>query len=626
MPDRVSIHEPVLTNTVGHCAGAIIFAILLYLFLLNWHRGRQERSILPALAAALAMFWNIGSLIALASQPTNSIATDVLIAASFSVLSLLPAVLLHISLESQHRELWASGYILSTLAVALHVSDLLTQAPRFHYAALVLVTLGFGALTVISVLLEIRQRNKAAGSRLAGAMFLFLLAVSFLHFGSQHPRQAWEGEIALHHAGLPLALLVLLQDYRFLLLDTFLRFLVNASFAAAAVLAGIRVAQTGVLARSLQRPFEAGLLFVAACLLLAGFMYLRNRMQHFLTRIVFLRSNTDETIRELQHLARAAKCEAEYLDNAAELVARFVHTNRFKLITEAPQCVAQVFGPVATVDPGKWKLWSWVEAVVPLRFSRGDAVYLLLGSRTGGRRYLSEDFHLLSRLSTSVVEHLEHFRSSQMRGLVSQAELQALQSQINPHFLFNSLNTLYGVISRDNPEARRLVINLADIFRYFLGSDRTFIAVEEEVKIVRAYLEIESLRLGPRLRTEMEIDSAAATAIIPALSIQPLVENAVKHGVATRIGDGFIRLSVNSAPGEVTINVLNSGECDERNILEPLAGIGLSNVRRRLALCYGEASSIQVHVSDGTTSVGFSVPLKNEGMHLMKYDLLPVMH
>src|SRR5580693_3642925 len=113
MPDRLSIHEPVLINTVGHCAGAIIFAILLYLFLLNWHRSRQEQSILPAVAAALAALWNIGSLVALASQPTSGFATDVLIAASFSALSLLPAVLLHISLQSEHRTLWVSGYFLS---------------------------------------------------------------------------------------------------------------------------------------------------------------------------------------------------------------------------------------------------------------------------------------------------------------------------------------------------------------------------------------------------------------------------------------------------------------------------------------------------------------------------------
>ena len=118
-------------------------------------------------------------------------------AASFSVLSVLPAVLLHISLGSDYRPLWVGGYMLSAIAVALHVVDLLTAAPRFHYAALILVTAGFACITIISVLLELREEKRAAGSRLAGAMGLFLLAISFAHFGSDHPRQ--EGKMVILH-------------------------------------------------------------------------------------------------------------------------------------------------------------------------------------------------------------------------------------------------------------------------------------------------------------------------------------------------------------------------------------------------------------------------------------------
>ena len=185
MPDWLSIHEPVLVNTIGHCAGCVIFGMLLYLFSVNWRRAREERSRLPAIAAALALVWNIGSLVALATGPTGGMAADIIVAASFSVLSLLPAVLLHISLESHHRTLWISGYVLSLTAVALHVVDLITRAPRFHYAALLLITLGFAWLTVIFVILEMRQRNRAAISRLAGAMVLFLFAISFVHFSSE---------------------------------------------------------------------------------------------------------------------------------------------------------------------------------------------------------------------------------------------------------------------------------------------------------------------------------------------------------------------------------------------------------------------------------------------------------
>jgi two-component system, LytTR family, sensor kinase len=609
MPDWLSVHKPVVVNTIGHSAGVVIFGILLYLFLVNWRRAREERSSLPAVAAALALLWNLGSLIALASGPTSGVVADIIVAASFSVLSVLPAVLLHISLGSKQRPLWISGYVLSTIAVLLHAGDLLTGAPRFHYAALLLVTAGFACLTTISVLLELRRENRAAGSRLAGAMALFLLAISFAHFGSEHPRQAWSGEIALHHAGIPLALLVLLQDYRFLLLDAFLRFVVNASLAAAAVLISIRAIRSPELTEHLQHPFDAGLLFVSACLLLTIFVYARNRMQRLLTRVIFLRSNVDDALRELQQLGRAAGDETEYLNQSAETVAHFLHAARFTLNEQCPSMSGPAT-PVAVLDPLKWSLPQWVQAVVPLRFSRGDTRYLLLGPRDGGRRYLSEDFAVLGRLKAAVVEQVELLRGAQMQNLVSQAELKALQAQINPHFLFNSLNTLYGTIDRSNAEARRLVLNLSDVFRYLLRSDRTFIEIEEELKIVRAYLEIEELRLGSKLQTELDVDESTLRATIPLLSIQPLVENAVKHGVASRAGHGFVLLSIRQGSAGIAISVSNSGEWDTRIPANPNAGVGLMNVRRRLALCYGEQTRVEVKVVDGITKVGFFLPGK----------------
>jgi two-component system, LytTR family, sensor kinase len=611
MPDWLSIHEPVLVNTIGHCAGAVIFGMLLYLFVLNWWHAREQRSALPAAAAALAMLWNLGSLVGIATGPAGGIAADIIVAGSFSVLSLLPAVLLHISLESRHRGLWITGYVLSLTAISLHVGDLLTQEPRLHYAALSIVTIGFTALTALSVLVELRRKNRAAVPRLIGAMGLFLFAISFVHFGSEHAHGAWSRELAFHHAGLPLALLVLLQDYRFLLLDAFVRFMVNASLAAGAVLIAIRLVRSPALTSGMQRPFEGGLLFVGACILLTIFVFLRNRIQAFLSRVLFLRSNVEEALSELRQLGRAAPGESEYLYSAKQLIATFLHASRVQSTREHPLLDgAAIIGPVAVMDRGNWTVPAWVQAVLPLRFSRGDTEYLLLGARAGGRRYLSEDFSVLARLGASVVEQIEQLRGIQMENLVSQAELRALQAQINPHFLFNSLNTLYGTIDRANADARQLVLNLADVFRYLLRSDRTFIEVEEELKIVRAYLEIEELRLGPKLRTELAVDDAARHASIPLLSIQPLVENAVKHGVAAKLGTGFVRLTVRVGVDTVSVAVANSGECDPRSLTTPGAGIGLSNVRRRLALCYGAETSFQATSENGITTVGFSLPLQ----------------
>src|SRR5438477_4031481 len=145
MPDRLSLHAPILVNTIGHCAGAIAFGILFYLLLLDWRRAAAERSLLPGIAAGLAFLWNVGSLIGMATAPAGGPVADMIVAGSFSVLSLLPAVLLHISLQSRPRFLWMTGYAVSAISVLLHVGDLITTAPRFHYAAILLVTIGFAA-------------------------------------------------------------------------------------------------------------------------------------------------------------------------------------------------------------------------------------------------------------------------------------------------------------------------------------------------------------------------------------------------------------------------------------------------------------------------------------------------
>ncbi len=576
MSDRLSIHEPVLINTIGHSAAAVIFGILLVLFILNWRRTGATQSRLPIYACALALLWNIGSLIALGTK------AELAMALSFSAISFLPAVLLNIALGSGDRPLVLAGYGLSTVAAALHLTEPFSGSGRFFYAGLLVVIWGFGAITAFRVAVW-----RARGSRLAASMALFLFAISFLHFDSAGTHDAWAGEIALHHAGLPLALLVLLQDYRFLLLDTFIRFLVNASLAAGFILLTVFVVESPLLARHHEHPFDVGLLFVAACLMIVLFVYLRNSIQRLVTRILFLRENVEGTFRELRDLGRATRNEDEYLREACAAIARFLRTDRY----EASH----------TVDAA-----HWVQASVPVRFSRGEERFLLFGARHGGRRYLSEDYAILHRLAAVVAEQLEQIRAAEMQDLVKQAEMRALQSQINPHFLFNSLNTLYGTIPRESGEARRLVLNLAEVFRYFLQTERPFIRVEEEIRIVRAYLAIEEQRLGERLRIEFDVDEAAARASIPALSIQPLVENAVKHGVAARPGAGFVRVRVSVDGDGLHVGVSNSGlfvAAEKKS-----SGIGLENVRRRLELCYGVTATVDVSVEKEVTTVGFRVP------------------
>jgi sensor histidine kinase YesM len=330
-------------------------------------------------------------------------------------------------------------------------------------------------------------------------------------------------------------------------------------------------------------------------------------VQRFLTGVVFLRASAERAAAQLREPPGEVQYESEYVLRAARTIADFFSAPRFELAEWNSARLPEK--ATAVLDSGKsYQVQNWVHAAAPIRYSRGDALLLLLSSRRGGRRYLSEDLESLDRLTSIVAEQVERIRSSEMQALVSQAELRALQAQINPHFFFNALNTLYGVIARENSAARRLVLNLAGLFRYSFAVNSGSSPLSEEIRIVRAYLEIEELRLGPKLTTDLQIDESVLSAEVPILSIQPLVENAVKHGAASREGGGFVRLSIQRVATSVVVEVSNSGLFHESPQNKEGTGIGMANVRRRLALRYGESSDLQIIAAGDTTTVRFMLP------------------
>jgi sensor histidine kinase YesM len=332
-------------------------------------------------------------------------------------------------------------------------------------------------------------------------------------------------------------------------------------------------------------------------------------VQRLLTRVVFLRTGAENALRNLSALASAARSEQEFLQLAVQAAAATYSAVQMEVSrTVAPQH-QNLRRATPVVDHPPSGSAAWVEVIAPVRLSRGDVHYLGLGPRAGGRRYLSEDLDLLDRMTTMIAEQIERMRESEMQELVTQAEMRALQAQINPHFFFNALNTLYGVIPREGATARRLVLNLADLFRHSFASERVSIRIEEEVRIVRAYLEIEQLRLGSRLQVEIDVDPAALNVEVPVLSIQPLVENAVRHGVAARPGNGFVAMRIQAVGRSVRIEIVNSGGFRLATGGNGGTGVGLANVRRRLTLCFGAAGELDIKSDDDLTRVSFLVPM-----------------
>jgi LytS/YehU family sensor histidine kinase len=195
--------------------------------------------------------------------------------------------------------------------------------------------------------------------------------------------------------------------------------------------------------------------------------------------------------------------------------------------------------------------------------------------------------------------------------LVTKAELDALQAQINPHFFFNTLNTII-MYSRTNPNrARRLLIRLADFFRQALKQHGNFITLKEELEFVNTYLVLEKARFGPKLQIIQDIEQGLLEEQIPRLTLQPLVENAVKHGITPKLGPGAIKITAYRDGQEMVLIVKDDGVgiSPERMGLVLLPGygsgngVGLSNVHERLKGLYGETYGLRVQSTpnQGTT-------------------------
>jgi two-component system LytT family sensor kinase len=601
------VNESLLVNTLGHSAGVLIFGIFLYLLIQDRAARRLRGSTKSMLAAALALAWNVASLLVLGTDSPGSALTNITVAIGFSVLSLLPAVLFDLSLQDRSPVLTRCGYALSVVAIALHVAELFREGARYHRLGLQLITIGFGLLTLFAAagfFASSDRTRRATTSRLVGTMSLFLLAMSFVHLGGGHDAQVWSRELAFHHAAIPLALLVLMQDYRFVLLDAFLRFLANVFLAALFTLGVAQAWRVGWLSRS-STPFHQALLLAGACLLLIVFAMLRGWVQRLLTRLVFQRPDQEPLLDSLKLPIRE---EATYLREASAGLGRFMGAEA-SVSDESKLCDLDLRRPVLVGELSRRRAEledQGVEVIVPLRCASGEARHVLLGRRSGGRRYLSEDLLALGRAASLVVEQIEQFRESEMRRLVSQAELRALQSQIHPHFLFNALNTLYGIIPREAKGARETVLNLADILRYFLETGKTFLPLEQELHIIKAYLEVEKLRLGAKLRIEIDVDPEALRVLIPILSIEPLVENAVKHAIAPKIEGGMVRLCARLEQSALHVTVSDTGAGFSGGAK---SGVGLENVTRRLQLCYGADSRIHIESGDQGSTVSFSIPL-----------------
>jgi two-component system LytT family sensor kinase len=222
-------------------------------------------------------------------------------------------------------------------------------------------------------------------------------------------------------------------------------------------------------------------------------------------------------------------------------------------------------------------------------------------------------------LSQIISTQLELSKINRLEELATQSEIRALQAQINPHFLFNALNTITA-FTRDEPEkARSLIVDLSTYLRYNLECSDRLVGIDREIEQVKAYVEIERARFGDKLNVVYDIDPTLELSI-PSLIIQPLVENAIKHGIMEGSGRGKVKLTITGIENNLArITVEDDGVGIDSEVIENMAQgtlpghhIGLTNVQSRLRLIYG--CSLKIERLQRGTKISFEIPSISKGV------------
>ena len=229
-----------------------------------------------------------------------------------------------------------------------------------------------------------------------------------------------------------------------------------------------------------------------------------------------------------------------------------------------------------------------------------------------------EFYYLLSvAVQYALIAHKES-QKAQERAVESsvrarEAELSALKAQINPHFLYNSLNSISALTSIDPARAREMCVSLADFLRLTLGmGEKAVIPLSEEIGLLEKYCAIEKVRFGERLTVEKEIEEGAKDCLLPPLLLQPLFENAVVHGIAQMADGGWIRLRAARSGGRLLVTVENSWDPEAGSSRKN--GVGLKNVQRRLEARYGSEAHLEAKAEDEVFRVNLSFPAEEKAM------------
>ncbi len=612
-----------LLNLVGLSTGAVLYAMLLAMVVGSADStGTRPRDPLLLATAVLGLIWNLSALPAYALPKLGVQGSfAVLTCTGFAALGFLPAVVVQSVLRGEQDSVRGrlrlvvacAAYAVSTLAALLQVGAWWTGTPVPSSLGMRLLTYAYIALAIPVAALTRRQPGARRALWVAA---LSVFAVSARHLSGVHQGDAtWPVELLGHHASVPLALAILYQDYPFALADLFLkRALTLLALVTAAFLSVTALHRTSVGA-PLGGAREVGSLVVLWVATALCYPRLRDGIAWFVDTVVLDRPDYDALIADITRHARSEQDIGSMLDRACADLRPNLSAQR--VIWREQVDASDASG--STLHLGA------TSATVSIPVTEPPQYALEVSGLTGGRRLLSGDHAALEAIAALLGRRIDALRLSreryarqlrehEMSKLATEAELRALRSQINPHFLFNALTTIGYLIQTAPERALDTLLRLTALLRGVLRSEGAFTTLGRELDVIESYLEIERARFEQRLSVQIDVPADLRRFRIPPLLLQPIVENAVKHGIAPRRkgGDVSVMARLEDGTGDAPRLILVVSDAGRGATAAELrrgraAGVGLANVERRLAAHYGPAASLSI-VS--TRGVGTTVEMR----------------
>ncbi len=619
-------------NLIGFTTGLVISILLLVLTV----RAAKlpGTPIANLLCAACSLLWNFGGLLSAIQNPVATPAAGpgcIPMAIQFTGAAVWPipmlAVWRHLAVERWQSACWqllvalasisASVITLSAWAVAGAGPTILPNPTLKEFTAY-----SASFLLACGAVMLLRGRSVSRALRFSSWIVLFgLLATTLSVLLQTSVRLPGALDAIFCVTSMQSVLLIIFGTFflfaRFRFSDLFIRYTVRILLASLFAVAFVFLTEAPVLQRLLihtqfSKAMRLFLITIGATELLMCFVPIERWVGRLVNRRIFHAPDYRNAARDLGDQLRSLYVETEVTAAVETAVRNTLALEDVRSITltklPVPLWPAEVHdGEIAEIGCGSplASLLSapQVELLVPVR-AGGTVISVLAISPGAGRRGLvSQEVIYLRSVAAQYGSRLDLLRlerdmadrqnrESLLLQQVTEAELRALRAQINPHFLFNSLNTIANLIVTNPGRAETMTLRLARVFRHLLAqASRPLVPVREEIEFLRTYLEIEEARFGNRLQVEIDVAPEIAREQVPSLILQPVVENALKHGLAPKPGQGRLWITARAQGDQLCLAVEDDGVGPGRaglgnaNGVQP-HGVGLTNITQRLTTLY----------------------------------------